>query len=71
MIEASFALFQEQVEEVFRYAVVVAHVSLCLVPEVLDAVDMTFLFYECFRMIDPDVETRRATKQTSQTSNTS
>ena len=55
MIEASFALFKEQVEEVFRYAVVAAHVSLCLVPEVLDAVDMTFLFYKCFGMIDPNI----------------
>jgi hypothetical protein len=39
----------------FRYAVVAAHVSLSLVPEVLDAVDMTFLFYKCFGMIDPNI----------------
>ena len=39
----------------FRYAVVAAHVSLSLVPKVLEAVDVTFLFDECFRMIDADV----------------
>jgi len=39
----------------FRYAVVAAHMSLSLVPKVLNAVDMAFLFDECFRMIDPNV----------------
>jgi len=33
----------------FWYSVVAAHVSLRLVPKVLDAVDMAFLFDECFR----------------------
>ena len=39
----------------FWYSVVAAHVSLGLVPKVLNAVDMAFLFDECFRMIDADV----------------
>ena len=39
----------------FWYSVVAAHVSLSLVPKVLNAVDMAFLFDECFRMIDADV----------------
>ena len=39
----------------FWYSVVAAHVSLSLVPKILDAVDMAFLFDECFRMIDADV----------------
>ena len=44
----------------FRYAVVAAHMSLSLVPKVLNTVDMTFLFDECFRMIYPDVVELRA-----------
>ena len=47
----------------FRYSVVTAHVSLNLVPEIVDAVDMTFRFDKCLRMIDPEVVTRRAAKQ--------
>ena len=39
----------------FWYSVVAAHMSLRLVPKVLNAVDMAFLFDECFRMIDADV----------------
>jgi len=39
----------------FWYSIVAAHVSLSLVPKVLNAVDMAFLFDECFRIIDPDV----------------
>jgi hypothetical protein len=39
----------------FWYSVVAAHVSLSLVPKVLNANDVAFLFDECFRMIDADV----------------
>jgi len=46
----------------FRYAVVTAHVPLSLVPKVLNAVDMAFLFDECFRMIDTDVVELRAAR---------
>ena len=39
----------------FWYSVLASHMSLRLVPKILDAVDMAFLFDECFRMIDADV----------------
>ena len=42
-------------EVCFWYSVVAAHMSLRLVPKVLNAVDVAFLFDECFRMIDADV----------------
>ena len=42
-----FSLRRMEVD--FWYSVVAAHVSLRLVPKVLDAVDMAFLFDECFR----------------------
>ena len=44
-----------RMEAGFWYSVVAAHMSLGLVPKVLNAVDMAFLFDECFRMIDADV----------------
>jgi hypothetical protein len=39
----------------FRYAVITAHMPLCLVPEILNPVDVIFLFDEFFGMIDPNM----------------
>lgn len=55
VVEAPFALFQEEMEVGFRDAVVTPHMAFCLVPEVLDAVDVVFLGGEGFRMADPVV----------------
>ena len=44
-----------RMEAGFWYSAVAAHMSLGLVPKVLDAVYMTFFFDECLRMIDPEV----------------
>jgi hypothetical protein len=52
VVEAPFALFQEQVEVAFRNAVVTPHVSFGLVPKVLDAIDMIVRIGEELRVID-------------------
>jgi len=70
VIEPKLAFFQEQ-EKVFWNAVIFSKHKFSLVPKDVDAVDMAFLFNKCFRMIDPDVMTRRAAKQNSETFNTS
>jgi hypothetical protein len=44
MIESLLTLFVKQIEVGFRYAVVTVHMPLCLVPDILDPVDMVFLF---------------------------
>ena len=46
----------------FWYSVVAAHMSLSLVPKVLNAVDMAFLFDECFRMINANMSELRDIK---------
>ena len=55
MIEAPFTLFDEEMEVLFRDAVIGPEVSLCLVPEILDAVDMIVFIGEYQGMIDPQV----------------
>jgi hypothetical protein len=55
MIEPPFTLFEKQKEVGFRYAVITAHIPLCLVPEILNPVDVIFLFGEFFGMIDPNM----------------
>jgi len=44
MIESLLTLFVKQIEVGFRYAVVTVHMPLCLVPDILDPVDVVFLF---------------------------
>ena len=51
-----FSLRRMEVD--FWYSVVAAHVSLRLVPKFLDAVDMAFLFDECFRFWESITEKR-------------
>jgi hypothetical protein len=53
VVEASFALFQEQVEVIFRDAVVAPDMPLRLVSEVLDAIDVVVWASEEFGVIDP------------------
>ena len=55
MIEPPFTLFEKQIEVGFRYAVVTAHMPLCLVPEILDPVNVILLFGKFFGMIDPNM----------------
>ena len=55
MVEAPFALFDEEVEVLLRDAVIASQMPLCLVPKVLDAVDMIPVLGEQFGMVDPDV----------------
>jgi hypothetical protein len=68
MIEPPFTFFEKRIEVGFRYAVVTAHMPLCLAPDNLDPVDVVFLFGKFFAMIDPNRVTRRAAKQNSDTS---
>jgi hypothetical protein len=42
-------------EVVFRYAVITAHMPFCLIPEILNPVELVFLFGKFLRMIDPDM----------------
>jgi hypothetical protein len=44
MIEPPFTFFEKQIDMGFRVAVVTAHLPLCLVPDILDPVDVVFLF---------------------------
>ena len=44
MIESKLTLFDKQVEVLFGNAVVFSEHSLCLIPEVFDAVDMVVLY---------------------------
>ena len=55
VVEAPFALLDEQVEVLLRNAVIASHMAFCLVPEVLDAVDMVCVVGKQFRMVDPHV----------------
>jgi len=55
VVEAPFALFDEEVEVLLRDAVIASQMPLCLVPKVLDAVDMIPVLGEQFGMVDPDV----------------
>ena len=55
MVEAPFAFLQEEMEVVFRDAVIAAHVALGLAPEVLDAVDVVSRLGEFVRVVDPVV----------------
>lgn len=55
MVEAPFTLLDEQVEVVLGDAVVASEMSLGLVPEVLDAVDVVCIVGEQLRMIDADM----------------
>jgi len=45
-VEAPFTLLQKPVEIIGFDAVVLAHVTLCLVPEILDPIDMVLLIGE-------------------------
>lgn len=51
-IEAPLALLQKPVEAGWLNAVKLAHVTLGLVPEVLDSVDVVFRLRELDRMVD-------------------
>ena len=53
VVEAPFALFQEEIKVSFRDAVVTTTMLLGLVPDVLDAIDMVVRISEEFRVIDP------------------
>ena len=55
MVEAPFALFDEEVEVLLRDAVIASQMPLCLVPKILDAVDVVAVFGKQFRMVDPNV----------------
>lgn len=56
IVESPFALFQVQMEVLFGHAVELPHVPLCLVPEVLDTVDVTaFAVGNGLLMIDADM----------------
>lgn len=52
MIETPFAFLDEQVEVLLGDTVVASHVAFCLVPEVLDPVDVVGIFGEQFRVVD-------------------
>lgn len=55
MIEAPFALGEEEVEGMARDAVEAAQVALGLAPEVLDAVDVGATSSKAFAMVDAEV----------------
>jgi len=55
VIEPPLALFEKQMEVDFWYAVITAHMPLCLVSEILNPVYVIFLFDEFFGMIDPNM----------------
>jgi hypothetical protein len=55
VVEAPFALLDGKVEVLLRDTVVTSQVRLCLVPEVLDPVDVVGIFCEQLRVIDPHV----------------
>ena len=59
MIEPPFAFFQEQIEVLFRHAVVTPQVPFSLVPKILNSVDVAFLFDECLRMINANMSELR------------
>src|ERR1700722_5873299 len=54
-IETPLGLLEVEVEVGSRDSIEAAHVTLGLIPEVLDAVDMVFLIGEELRMIDAEV----------------
>lgn len=55
IVEAPLALFCEQMKVLRRNSVEAAHVSFCLVPEVLDAIDMIGLVRKQFTMVYANV----------------
>jgi len=55
MIEPPLTLFEKQKEVDFWYAVITTHMPLCLVPEILNPVDVIFLFGKFLGMIDPNM----------------
>lgn len=55
VVEAPFALLQEQVEGLFGDAVIAAQMTLRLVPELLDAVDGALFVREYVRVVDADM----------------
>ena len=48
MIKPALTLFEKQLEVCFRYAVIKAHIPLCLVPKILNPVDVVFVFSKFF-----------------------
>jgi hypothetical protein len=55
IVEAPFALFDEEVKVLTRDAVVPPQAALRLVPEVLDPIDVIALIGKQFRVVDPEV----------------
>ena len=53
MVEAPFAFLEEEMEVIFRYAVVATHVALGLAPKVLNAVDVVAFGGGLLRVVDP------------------
>ena len=54
-VEASFTFLQEQLEVLFGDAVEFRHMTLGLVPEVLNTVDVVVVIGEQLRMVDADM----------------
>ena len=54
-IEAPFALLQEEVKTLFGHPVEAPKMPLCLVPEVLDPIDVVPFVDEPFRVVDPNM----------------
>jgi hypothetical protein len=55
VVEAPFALFDEEREMVFGDAVIAAQMALGLVPEILDPIDVIMLVSKQDGVIDPQV----------------
>ena len=55
VVEAPFALFDEQVKVLAGDAVVAPQMPLGLVPEILDSVDVVALIREQLRVVDPQM----------------
>jgi hypothetical protein len=54
VVEAPFALLDEQVEVLLQNAIEAPEMAFCLVPEVLDTVDVVYFVSEQLRAVDAD-----------------